>query len=63
MRWGEQGAAYPSEFTTVFVGTMEGVTMDFREVRIRLRDNLKMLEKPVLNETFLGTGGVEGPSD
>ena len=62
LRWGEQGADYPSEFTTVFVATMEGATMDFREVRLRLRDSLKILEKPVLNETFAGTGGIEGPA-
>ena len=62
LRWGEQGAAYPSEFTTIFVGAMEGITMDFRELRIRLRDSLKLLEKPVLNETFAGTGDLEGDS-
>ncbi|GGY68088.1 hypothetical protein [Pseudoduganella albidiflava] len=62
LRWGEQGAAYPADFTTVFVATMEGAVMDYTEVRLRLRDDLQLLEKPVLNATFAGTGGIEGPA-
>ena len=32
-------------------------------VRIKLRDRLTLLDKPVLTQTFAGTGGVEGSSD
>ncbi len=60
---GQQGAAFPSGWTVVFRATIEELNVGFREVTIKLRDDLALLDKSILTETFAGTGGVEGQED
>lgn len=57
---GLEGAAFPSAWTVVFRATIQQCDVDFREVRFKLRDDLDLLDKSILIETFAGTGGVEG---
>lgn len=60
LRWGPIGGAYPAAFQTVLVATAEGITLTESSAVLRLRDKLTLLEKPIVRETFAGTGGVEG---
>ncbi len=57
---GLEGAAFPSAWIVVFRATIQQCDVDFREVRLKLRDDLDLLDKSILIETFAGTGGVEG---
>lgn len=65
IRVGEDTAAYPGGFTTVFVGTMDQPAMEFKQVSIRLRDRQAELSaKPLQPTKFAGTNslpsGLEG---
>lgn len=63
VRWGRRGAAYPAGYTVCYVATMEGITLTETQARLRLRDGLALLDKPVISEVFAGTGGAEGGSE
>lgn len=64
IRIGDEGAAYPSGFTTVVTGVrMDRMEMDRRVLRIFLRDRLADFDKPISTSTYLGTGGLEGMSN
>lgn len=60
VRIGEEGAAYPAGYTTVFIAYAQHLIADFNEIRIRLRDRLNLLEKPLVTSSFTGSGGLEG---
>lgn len=60
LRWGPLGGAYPSDFHTVFVCTVEGITLTETEARLRLRDNTVLLDKPFLKDTFTGLRPADG---
>jgi hypothetical protein len=60
IRYGTVGNAYPASWTTVIIAYAYSLIVDFREVRILLRDRLFMLDKPVVTETFAGVGGLTG---
>lgn len=58
---GEEGAAFPSAFTLVCKTTMRSARVGMQSVEIALRDPMLALDKPVVRNVFLGTGGLEGP--
>lgn len=60
VRWGTLGDAYPAAWTTVYIAYAHSMIVDTATITIRLRDRLQLLDKPVVNEAFAGTGGVEG---
>lgn len=60
VRWGDEGNAYPSGYSIVYIAYAHSFLADFDRVRIRLRDRMQMLDKPVVTATFDGSGGLEG---
>ena len=60
VRYGRIGDAYPSAWTTVYVTRAAALVVDFEECSITLRDRLNLLDKPVVTDVFLGTGGLTG---
>lgn len=60
VRWGEESDAYPSGYSTVYVGRVQSLVADFTSLRVRLRDSLELLDRPVVTQSFAGTGGLEG---
>lgn len=60
VRYGEAGAAYPVSFATVYVAYAYSLIVDFSEVRVLLRDRLYLLDRPVVQNIFSGTGNLEG---
>jgi hypothetical protein len=60
VRWGDTDAAYPAGYATVFIAYAAGFLADSDELTIRLRDQLQLLDQPILTEGFAGTGGLEG---
>ena len=63
LRIGEEGGSYPSSFSVVFKCTMVSLNLAEKDITINLTDRLSLLDKPILNTTLAGTGGVEGSSD
>ena len=63
LRIGEEGGSYPSSFSVVFKCTMVSLKLTEKDITVNLTDRLSLLDKPVLNTTLAGTGGVEGSSD
>ena len=59
---GEEGAAFPSAFTSLGTARMLRASMTLTAINIVLRDRLEDLSKPICTSTFAGTGGLEGPS-
>lgn len=62
VRVGPAKSAYPSGFATVLTATMSTALFDWAKIKIRLRDRLELLKKPLCRNSFAGTGGLEGPS-
>lgn len=60
VRLGDEDAAYPAGYTTVYMAYAQHLVADFAEIRVRLRDRLNLLDQPVVNSSFTGTGGLEG---
>lgn len=64
VRFGELGAAYPSAFTTILLGTMVAPKFDRTKITLRIRDNHELLSKPLLTTTYAGNNslpaGLEG---
>lgn len=65
---GEPGKQFPSAWSKVFVGTVEGVAATFSECVILLKDRQHLLERNALASLYAGTNvgqtGVEGlPTD
>lgn len=58
--WGDEGSAYPGGYTQVTQIYGKSLVANFESVRVNIEDRLKLLDKPVLKNTFLGTGGAEG---
>jgi len=63
LRVGEEDGDYPSSFSVVFKCTMVSLKLTDKDITINLSDRLSLLDKPLLNTTLAGTGGVEGSSD
>jgi len=60
VRMGDETAAYPAGYTTLYIAYAQHIIADFSEIRIRLRDRLNLLEQPLVTASFAGTGGLEG---
>jgi hypothetical protein len=60
VRWGEEGADYPSEFTTVYIGYARTPRIGADKVVVPLTDGSRVLDAPVVTEGFDGSGGLEG---
>src|SRR3990167_494953 len=56
IRRGAVGAAYPSGFTTDFVGTMANVEVTQEEVRLLLRDRQAEVNVPLQTTKYTGAG-------
>lgn len=61
--WGEHGAEFPSQFTVAFKCVATAGEVDFETMTLRLGDRMRFLQKPILGDTFAGTGGLEGGDD
>lgn len=53
---GEFGGVYPADFTTEFVGTMAGVEVTQKEVRLKLRDRHAEVLIPFQTTKYTGAG-------
>ena len=62
VRYGPEDGAYPADYATVYIAYAKSLHADFSEVRIKLRDRLYLMERPMVTATFDGSGGVEGSS-
>lgn len=60
LRWGPVGGAYPGDYTTVYIARGHSFVADADTITIRLRDDLQLLDQPVITDGFAGTGGIEG---
>lgn len=60
-RWGRQ-ADY-SDFALIATATTDGLSRDSERVRVILRSLERALERPLQQERYLGTGGIEGPDE
>ena len=60
LRWGPLGGAYPADFATVVICTVDGITLTETEARLRLRDNTQLLDKSFLKDAFDGSSVAEG---
>jgi hypothetical protein len=60
VRYGTVGDAYPSAWTTVFVAYAYALVVDFKEVRVLLRDRMFLLEKPVVTVAYTTSSGGYG---
>lgn len=58
----EGSSNFPSGYVQVFTAQLFNVLADFTEIRLRLRDRSYLLDKPVVTDTFTGTGDLEGPT-
>lgn len=59
---GADGFDY-SEFEPVFVGTAADIEFDERELRIIMRDKAELLNLPIQETVYSGSGGLEGGDD
>ena len=62
VRMGDETAAYPAGYTTVYIAYAQHLVADFAELRVRLRDRMLLLDQPMVTASFAGTGGLEGSS-
>lgn len=60
LRWGPVGGAYPADFTTVVICTVDGITLTEANASLRLRDSSQLLDKPFLKDAFTGVSTPEG---
>ncbi len=58
---GRERDAFPAEFTEILRTETLRAPVSTDSVDVTLRDPLHRLTKPVVRETFAGTGGLEGP--
>jgi hypothetical protein len=67
IRRGDSKAAYPSGFTTIFIGTAESIDVNYDSITFRLRDKSYLLERPLLTTNYGGTNslpnGIDGTQD
>jgi len=63
IREGEEGSAYPSEYTDVLIACAGTVNLDFDVMTLGVKDRLSELDKSVINSKLDGTGGAQGSDD
>lgn len=61
--YGLSGGAYPSEFTTLLTATLRGATFDMQRVNLIIRDRMELLDRPISQSVFAGTGDEEGTTE
>lgn len=59
---GKRGAEFPDGFTQVLKSSIAGISADYNQIRLKLRDDLDFLDTPLLTKTFSGEGGIKGDS-
>lgn len=59
---GKKGAEFPGGFTQVLKSSIAGISADYNQIRLKLRDDLDFLDTPLLTKTFSGEGGIKGDS-
>lgn len=57
---GKRKSNFPGEFQKVLVATASGVSGTLEEIRVTLRNNIELLNRPYLTKRFSGVGGAEG---
>jgi len=60
VHWGYITDTYPSAWTPIYVAYCDSFVANVDTLQIRLRDQLKLLDQPIITEGFAGTGGIEG---
>lgn len=60
VRMGDEDAAYPAGYTTVYIAYVKRLSCTMRDIEIHLRDRSDLLDRPFLTRGFAGTGGAEG---
>lgn len=60
VRMGDEDAAYPAGYTTVYIAYVKRLVCTMRDIEIHLRDRSDLLDRPFLTRGFAGTGGFEG---
>lgn len=60
---GPVGGSYPGDFTVLLRATLRGATFDLRRVHLIIRDRMELLDRPLSQDTFAGTGSEEGTSE
>lgn len=63
VRYGLAGDDYPSNFITILKATLRGAVFDMQRVRLVVRDRMELLDRPLSQTTFLGTGNEEGTAE
>lgn len=61
--YGPSGGAYPAEFTPLLKATLRGATFDMQRVHLIIRDRMELLDRPISQATFAGTGNEEGTTE
>lgn len=59
--FGDDRAPFPAGFSQIFTTETLRATIGFEAAELVLRDPMQRLDKPLVRETFAGTGGLEGP--
>jgi len=67
VRWGDESAAYPAGYSTVYVAYVHSLKADMNQefgssIQLRMRSRDYLLDRPILTASFAGTGGLEGSS-
>ena len=57
---GKKGAEFPGGFTQVLKSSIAGISADYNQIRLKLRDDLDFPNTPLLTKTFTGEGGIKG---
>ena len=60
--YGDEDGVFPDDFTVVLIATMENIQLDYESIKIKLKDNLSFLDKPLLDDAFTGGGDLDGTS-
>lgn len=61
--WYGEGDSFPTGYTQVYVMYGYQLIADFATIRIKIRDQSYLLDKPMSFGRFAGTGGIEGGED
>jgi hypothetical protein len=60
---GDFGSVFPTGYTRLLTATMDEAAFTEDEIRLKLRDRVGELDKPLQTTLYAGTGGLEGPAD
>lgn len=63
LSYGPVGGAYPSDFTVLLKASLRGATFDLKRVKLIIRDRMEILDRPLSQSVFAGTGNEEGTTE